>query len=139
MCGFAASYATVTIEGGWFLKSNLFLSGAVALVATIAVEVAIAAFFGFRQPRLLLAIVACNLITNPLLNFILFLMEPSFSGALYSWILFLEILVVLSEWKLLEYAMGERSRCLLKLSFIINACSFSVGLLGVMIARICGG
>jgi len=101
-----------------------------ALALTLAVEVGVAFLFGLRGKRELGAVVAVNIITNPLLNYFVVagayfhLISPN--SAL---ILLLEVFVVLVEWRLLVYALREDSKRMFALSALMNAASFVVGIL----------
>jgi hypothetical protein len=103
---------------------------AVALILTIIIESGIAWLFGLRSRRELLTIVLINVITNPLLNYLLavnsYFHLISQTTAL---LLCLEITVVLVEWQLLVWVLRMNSKKMLLLSFVMNACSCGAGLL----------
>lgn len=101
-----------------------------ALFLTIAIELVVALFFGFRKKLEILAIVFVNLLTNPVLNYLLLVNNHfSFFKITLVIILFLELLVVLAERKLLLYALQEKSNRILVLSFAMNFCSYIAGIL----------
>jgi hypothetical protein len=101
-----------------------------ALFLTIAIELVVAFFFGFRKKSEIVAIIFVNLLTNPVLNYLL-LVNNHFSFFKINLVitLFLELLVVLAEWKLLVYALQEKSNRILVLSFAMNFCSYIAGVL----------
>ena len=101
-----------------------------ALFLTIAIELVVALFFGFRKKSEIVAIVFVNLLTNPVLNYLLLVNNHfSFFKITLVIILFLELLVVLAERKLLLYALQEKSNRILVLSFAMNFCSYIAGVL----------
>jgi hypothetical protein len=101
-----------------------------ALFLTIAVELMVAFLFGFRKKLEITAIVFVNLLTNPILNYLLLVNDHfSFFKTNLLVILFLEFLVVLIEWKLLVFALQEKTNKLLILSFAMNSCSYMTGVL----------
>ncbi|MFA6136098.1 MAG: hypothetical protein WC705_01955 [Candidatus Paceibacterota bacterium] len=109
---------------------SLISSYLLALLLTIVIELIIAFFFGFRKKIEIIAIVFINLFTNLILNYFLLVNDHFFffkSSLLI--ILFLEIVVVLIEWKLLVFALQEKSRKLLALSLVMNFCSYIIGVL----------
>jgi len=99
-----------------------------ALFLTIVIELAVAFFFGFRKKLEIIAIIFVNLFTNPTLNYLI-LVNGNFSffkiNSLI--IVLLEIMVVLIEWKLLAFALPEKSKKILTLSLVMNFCSYVVG------------
>jgi hypothetical protein len=104
-----------------------------ALLLTISVELIIALLFGYKKKSEIIVIICINLITNPVLNYLLLLnFHFSFIKTNIVVILLLEILVVLVEWRLLVYALQANSRKLFILSLVMNFCSY---ITGVMIFR----
>jgi len=100
----------------------------IALFLTIVIELVIAFLFGYRKKLEILTIVFVNLLTNPILNYFLFVNDHfSFFKVNLIIILFLELVVVLAEWKLLVFALREKSNKLLILSFAMNFCSYIIG------------
>lgn len=99
-----------------------------ALVFTLVVEVPVAWLRGLRGRRALTAVVLVNLITNPLLNYVLLVASQLASIRIY-WVVaaILEVAVVLVEWRLLLWALGGSSRRMLLTSVLMNAASFGVG------------
>lgn len=100
-----------------------------ALVTTIVIEGVIAYFLGYRTKRALSTIALINVITNPFLNYLLLV---NTSLGLISQniilILFLEVAVVLIEWRLLAFAFESKSKSMLGVSAAINVGSFVAGL-----------
>ncbi len=100
-----------------------------ALLLTIAIEVATVWLLGLRSKPQLLTVVLINVITNPALNFIVLL--NSFLGWIDQntvLIIFLEVAVVVIEWKLLVYALRLKSGTMFLLSLVINTASSLAGL-----------
>jgi uncharacterized protein YjeT (DUF2065 family) len=107
----------------------MLLEMLLALSITLVVEGLTAWLLGYRQRRELLATVYINLMTNLPLNYLLWLCYYSGVRVSLSGILLLESLVVLSEWWLLVFALQEDSRKMLRLSFLMNLCSYGAGVL----------
>ena len=102
----------------------------IALLLTEVVEVAVALFLGYRRPKEIIAVILVNLLTNPSLNFLLFL-NDYYGVVQRGWplILFLELAVIFIEWALLVIALRENKKSLLGLSFVMNTCSYLTGVL----------
>ena len=102
---------------------------ALALFLTLAIELAVAIAFGFRTRRELSVVALVNIITNPALNFFLMaaynlaLIRPTLSL-----ILFLELLVVITELFLLAYTLRKKPVDLLLMVAIMNGASFLAGI-----------
>ena len=99
-----------------------------ALVLTLVVECGLSLIF--RSKQLTYAVVACNLLTNPLLNLLL-LLFVLFFGAEYYFVVLgaLEILVVLGEALVIRALTDYRVPRALLLSLLFNTASFCAGLL----------
>lgn len=96
----------------------------VALILTLIVELPIAALFGLRNKKALLSVFLINLITNPLANVLAALMTISFY--IFGFI-FIEIIVILTEWRLLVYSnLGSKTK-MFWLSVVMNVVSAIVG------------
>ena len=102
----------------------------VALLLTIAIETVVATFFGYRKKLEIATIIFINLITNPLLNYLL-LINGYFKIAQINTtaILFLEIVIVLVEWLLLRFTLQQNSKKIFALSLVMNFCSYIAGVL----------
>ena len=101
-----------------------------ALLLTEIVEVAVALFLGYRHWRAIIAVILVNLVTNPSLNYLLFLNEGlGIIKHRFPLILFSELGVVVVEWALLVFALREDKKSLFVLSFAMNTCSYLTGLL----------
>jgi hypothetical protein len=100
-----------------------------SLILTIFIEVIIALLFGLRGKTELGTVILINVITNPLLNYLVavnsYFHLISQSGVL---ILFLEVVVVIAEWRLLLYVLRTGVKKMLVLSIVMNACSYIAGL-----------
>jgi hypothetical protein len=101
-----------------------------ALIITILVESIVAFVAGLRKKEELLAILCINVMTNPPLNYFLWLCyDYGLLRVDTTLILSLEAIVVLIEWRLLVYVFGRPSRKMLLLSLLMNFCSYAAGLL----------
>lgn len=108
------------------LISNLLT----ALLLTIIIESLAAFLLGYRDKTLYITLALINIITNPLLNYILALVYYLGLYSLYGFAeIFLEAAVVIIEWRLLIYALGRESKSMFKLSLIMNISSYLTGLL----------
>ena len=103
-----------------------------ALLITLVVEIGLAYILGVRGTYNLVGILIINVITNTLLNGIMLPIEYLLSGytvAIYSILAVLEILVVISEFLYYKIDLEYKKIHPLLLSFILNAASFSIGLI----------
>jgi hypothetical protein len=103
---------------------------ALALLLTIVVEGIVAWLFGLRSRRELLTITLINVITNPLLNYLI-TVNSSLRLISQTNILIwcLEVIIVFAEWRPLVWVLKQNSQKMLLLSFVMNACSYGAGLL----------
>jgi hypothetical protein len=100
------------------------------LVLAILVEWLVLYFFGFRGKNYFFIIVAINLVTNPLMNFFILMVQSLnlFAFNVFS-LLLLELAVVAVEWRMLIYlALGDAKK-MLAVSLVMNLCSFASGLI----------
>jgi len=99
-----------------------------ALIITEIVEVIAAFLLGYREKRFFKALILINIITNPVLNCILIIL---YNVGIHNFIItpILEAVVVICEWKLFKFVLGNSERSLLFLSLIINLSSYTAGLL----------
>ncbi len=70
-----------------------------------------------------------NVITNPILNYLLLVMGFLGIAVTLPLVFLLELVVVIAEWGLLVYAFGPPSGRFLILSVLANAASFLAGVL----------
>lgn len=107
----------------------IFMNFISALVMTEIIETGTAYLLGYRGKRFYIVLILINILTNPLLNFILTVL---YYFHIESFIItpVLEAFVVIGEWKLFEYALGKGERSYLLLSLIINLASYLIGLGG---------
>lgn len=99
-----------------------------ALVLTILIEWIVAYLYGFRGRGELKAVALVNLITNPMLNYVLWV--TAYYHILEvdaAFVLALEISVVFAEWRLLLFALGGNSKKIFRLSVLMNLCSYLAG------------
>ena len=109
---------------------SLINSYLLAPLLTIVIELIVALFFGFRRKIEIITIILINLLTNPILNYFLWVNDYfSFFKSNLLLTIFLVFIVVFIEWKLLAYVLQEKSNKLLKLSFAMNFCSYIAGVL----------
>lgn len=109
---------------------SLINSFLLAPLLTIVIELAVALFFGFREKIEIITIIFVNLLTNPILNYFLWVNDYfSFFKSNLLLTLFLEVVVVFIEWRLFMFVLQEKSNKLLKLSFAMNFCSYVAGVL----------
>jgi hypothetical protein len=101
------------------------------LILTILIEETVIFLLGYRNKNTFLVVVLINVITNPIANYIVMInnifniIKPDISLAII-----LEVLIVYSEWKILEYALpNQEKQSYLILSIIINLASFSTGII----------
>jgi hypothetical protein len=99
-----------------------------AFLLTEAIEVSVALLLGYRRVREIAAVILVNLVTHPLLNYLLLLNDYfGFGSARFPIVLLLEIGVILAEWALLLFALRQKKLPLLGLSVTMNACSYLIG------------
>lgn len=105
----------------------VFLNYLISFLITLVIETTVAFLFGYKEKKFILAVFAVNLFTHPLLNYILILFASFDLPTNLLLITFLEVLVIIAEAKLLEYAFEEQK--FLKLSIIMNTVSYLIGLI----------
>lgn len=101
----------------------------IALVFTIIIECIIAFFFGYKDKKSLVVVLLINLLTNPLLNYIL-LICYNFQivyNVIFAITIVLEITIVFVEWKILFSVLEKDKKKLLLLSIVMNLVSFLSG------------
>jgi len=99
------------------------------LLLTLVMETFVAFVSGYRDKLALLSVIFINLITNPLLNYFLWINGYfHFIGINISNILILETMVVFIEWGLLIFALKQKPWRLFALSLVMNSASFGAGL-----------
>lgn len=102
---------------------------ALALALTLATETLIAVILGYRTRTELQAIVLVNLMSHPLLHYLMYanayagLVDPFMAPA------FLEFSVIILEWGLLVYALRGKPLRMLGLSACMNLGSWGFGAL----------
>jgi hypothetical protein len=101
-----------------------------ALLLTEAVEFTAAFLMGCRGKEFYKILGLINIVTNPLLNYIIQVLF-FFNLLKYRFpiVILLEMIVVIVEWRLFVYALPKGKRSYLLLSAVINASSFLVGFL----------
>jgi len=100
----------------------------VSLVLTIAVECGLSLFF--RSKQLSYSVLLCNLLTNPLLNFILLIVVYVWGPEPYLIVLaVLEVAAVVVETFVIRLMNSYSTLRAFALALLFNAASFCVGLL----------
>jgi hypothetical protein len=104
---------------------------AIAFLLTLAIEPAVAWLLGYRRRLELACVAAVNVFTHPALNLIIWTAARWYERPVgLPGILLLEIGVVLVEWRLMCFALPQRSsRGLFYLSLAMNAASYLAGFL----------
>jgi hypothetical protein len=109
---------------------DVFFGFLTALILTIIIESFVAFLFGHRGRDTYFAIFAINLITNPVLNYVILIIQSvGLFNINFFYLLLLELIVILVEWRMLVYVLSVSSKKLLSLSMIMNLGSFLFGLL----------
>ena len=96
-----------------------------ACLLTVLIEGGFFALFGYRDGFSLTVIVCANVITNLLLNLVIWLFFAFDPG---SWIYVMELCVVAAEYAIFALAFG-RGRKLFFLTLAANCISYGLGLL----------
>ncbi len=104
-----------------------------ALALTEAVELTVAALLGLRTRRALATVALVNLVTDPVLNYLGWLLArfgewAAAPATAIPVLLAAEAVVVLVEWRLLLWVLGGASRRMLLVSLALNAASAGAGL-----------
>lgn len=110
----------------------IFINFVIILFSTIIIEIITAYFLGYRKSNQILIIALINVITNPIINYILIL--NNFFHLItntFFLVIILEIMIIVVEWRILNYAFSNTSYNLsfLTLSLSINISSFLIGTL----------
>jgi hypothetical protein len=100
------------------------------LLITQVVEISIALILGFRKKTEIAVITCINLITNPILNYLLLAnYQLAYVKINLLIIIFLELIVVIVEWRMLVYSIQQKSIKLFILSLAMNFFSYISGIL----------
>ena len=111
----------------------------IALIITIVVEASVAALMGYRSDRELKYVVIVNVITDPIINLVIFYCFARYQTPMPNvYVAALDIIVIVVEWKLLVKALRYEPFRLFKLSAVMNTVAFFCGLL-LNCPRGCGG
>ena len=121
----------------WFLA--VYIGPAVtALGLTLLVELSAALAMGWRTRNDLAGVAAVSVITNPFFVLSVYVLLLIFRDlSLISLVLFmvvLEIVIILVEWRLLRWALKKDSRKTMLLSAVMNTLSFAAGLV-ILVAK----
>ncbi len=101
-----------------------------AALLTIALEVAVAVLLGFKSKKTILAVIFLNLLSGPLLNFLFALSDlAAFIAENPVLKIALLLLIIVAEWLLLVFILRDSRKKLLRLSVLMNLCSFAAVML----------
>ncbi|MEW6404552.1 MAG: hypothetical protein AB1649_22375 [Chloroflexota bacterium] len=100
-----------------------------ALFLTLGIEGCIFYLLGFRKRQYMLTSAMLNLITHPILNYVLLFLSFLGIKVTIGLVTILEILVVITEWQLLVYVFGNPRGRFFITSLLANAASFLAGIL----------
>ena len=101
-----------------------------ALAITLIIELLIAVLFGFRNKWELVTVFLINVITNPLMNYLLSINYYFHIISQYVVLLIiLEVIFIFVEWRLLVFILNSNSKKMFVLSTVMNTCSCVAGLL----------
>ncbi len=112
--------------------SQILLSLGESLVLTLAVELLTALLLQVRGRKNIVVIFLANLLTNPIVNYCAYWALYVFGGhGLYSALIiaFLELAAVLAEYLIYKHLLSFERFGKLKLALLLNAASFSAGLI----------
>ena len=96
-----------------------------AALLTIALEVAVAVLLGFKSKKTILAVIFLNLLSGPLLNFLFALSDLAAFIAENPVLKIALLLIIVAEWLLLVFILRDSRKKLLRLSVLMNLCSFA--------------
>lgn len=102
-----------------------------ALIITLIVEVAVAFFLGYKKQEAMIAIASINILTNPIFNLAVLVNSVTLEINFYLFVFILEILVIIAEWRLLNYLLKQTfpKRNFLLDSIVLNVTSYLIGYL----------
>jgi len=109
-----------------FLTSSYLLT----FLLTVIIEIFVGYLFLLRDRESIVTIFFINLLTNPLINYLVFL-NSKLNLLETNWyiIIILEVCIVLLESRLLVSVLKKESKRMLMLSIIMNSSSFLIGYL----------
>lgn len=94
----------------------------------LIIELTVAIIFGYRKRLEMLSVFAVNALTHPILT--LLIIGMSGLGVYHiAIVLVLEVVVVVVEWQMIQFALNDRNRRYLILSIAMNVVSYGIGLL----------
>ena len=96
---------------------------------TLTIEGCVAYLLGLCKSQYKLTVVMVNLITHPVLSYLLLVLGCLAMDVTLGLVIILEILVVIVEWQLLVYVYGSPGRHFFIISVPANAASFLIGIL----------
>ena len=109
---------------------SAFIDLLIVLSLTIVIEWAVVFLFGYRDRGVFLVVALINMVTNPLLNYVIAVINYlNLFEVTMPVLLIFESMVILAEWRLLNLATNEGSKKMLILSTAMNLSSFLLGLI----------
>jgi hypothetical protein len=100
-----------------------------AFLLTLSLEGGVAYLLGLRTGKEMLVVAMANVITHPVLNYLLLLLTSLGFDVSRTLIVILEILVVVAEWQILLYVFSSPKWRFFMTSLLANATSFLIGVL----------
>lgn len=109
----------------------------ISLILTIFIELLISILIGIKRRNDIITIITVNTLTNPIVVFISNVLK-SFKIALLYWgiVVIIELIIVFIEGKIYEKVLNFKKISGLKLSFINNSISFTIGIIIVILLNI---
>jgi hypothetical protein len=101
----------------------------IALVLSIIIEISVAYLMGYKEKKYLLAILAINFVTHPILNYFILILGFAQINLNLLLVGLLEVGVIFAEWGLLIHMFHKPKDKLFILSLVTNLVSFIAGIL----------
>lgn len=101
------------------------------LIGTVIVELSFGYLLGYRNKKAILSLIAVNILTNPILNLLFFINNISLKINYWYILFFLEILIVIFEWKIIKYLLKDiyPKKKFFKDIFLLNSFSCLIGII----------
>ena len=109
---------------------NIPLTMVVCLSLTIIIETLVGIILGVRKKKDILNIILVNIVTNPIVVTVPYLIYTFFGYKIYNYSIYiLEVLTLLTEGLIYLKVLDYKKINPILLSFILNLCSYGIGLL----------
>ncbi len=109
---------------------NGFIAMSIPLLLTIIIECLLAFLLKIKRKNDIINIIYVNCITNPILNYLMIVIDYFFSKRIFNIILiFLELMVICFEYNFYKKNSSYKKVNPLLLSWILNLSSFTLGLI----------